>query len=402
MLAGLFNAAAAPANDRSDVQVVRERYADGAIASVRNTVQNAQGDYVNHGEWSAFYRDGKKIGGGEYVMGKREGKWSRWFADYDEDSLFSQPLYREYHGPFKSEADFKHGEIDGIWTIDDRNGQRINEWHFVNGAPHGEWTWYYPSGQKRRQATYVNGTLHGKVHEWAASGKLTSAVEFIGGRKLEHVVEYHHANVKEWEGSYLRAKEVTRTAYEWWLGEAETTVVSVTGEDQRVGKWTWCYAHGQKRIAGSYSGGKPDRQWIWWHPNGQRSISGEYVLGEKSGEWKYWSPTGHLERAEYFPSLQRPDDELPTARQAPQDSTGQGQDNGQPSEDEPELDGRDEVPSPPPIVSEVTRKEPPVKESGNQNDTKLASSTSAAVPPPVAPPSSGDDEINTSAGAPSL
>lgn len=296
-----------PAADEPKIEIVKERFPNGAIAVERHTTQDDKGNYINHGDWVAFYPDGKQLGGGAYVMGKRVGPWSRWFSDYDRDSLFSQPLYREYQGPFKSEAIFVAGELHGPWIIYDHNKQRISQWNFVKGAPHGAWTWYYPSGQKRREAHYVEGVQHGPVHEWAPDGKVILKVDYLGGRKKEQVVKYYGPGRKHWEGWYLRAKEVTRTSYEWWKGAAETSVVRVDGGDQRVGKWTWWFPNGQKQVEGVYAVGKSDLEWTWWHPNGQRWITGSYVLGRKSGVWKHWSPDGRLERTENLPVLNRPE-----------------------------------------------------------------------------------------------
>ena len=176
------------------------------------------------------------------------------------------------------------------------------------------------------------------------------------------MVKYYGPDRKYWEGWYLRAKEVTRTSYEWWQGQAESVVVREEGQDERTGKWTWWFPNGQKQVEGVYSAGLTDLEWAWWHPNGQRWIAGSYVLGKKSGVWKHWASDGRLERTENRPILKRPVDAPPVVNLAGVD----GQDDVPAPADKAKPEGRDEVPA------------PTVK--------KKDQTESQDVPSPVAPP----------------
>ena len=53
-----------PAADEPKIEIVKERFPNGAIAVERHTTQDDKGNYINHGDWVAFYPDGKQLGGG--------------------------------------------------------------------------------------------------------------------------------------------------------------------------------------------------------------------------------------------------------------------------------------------------------------------------------------------------
>ncbi len=299
-----------PVDPAADVptKVVRSRDPRGGI-QIERSVFVKGGKYVNHGAWMASYPDGKEFGGGDYLHGKRHGKWWRWFEP--GEAMFGSPLYREYRGPFKSVAHFVEGEIHGPWVILDWKERKISEWHFAAGQPHGDWTWFYTNGQVRRHCTYVEGVLDGEIVETAPDGKLLSKDQFVLGRPRRHRVGHYGPRVKQWEGWYLYPKEVTKTSYEWWQGEADTQVVGVKGEKLRDGKWTWWFPDGQKQVEGLYVADLRVGPWTWWHPNGAKWHEGVFVGGKKSGEWMHWKPNGEVERKEIFPEIAAPEAEVP-------------------------------------------------------------------------------------------
>lgn len=75
------------------VEIVRERYSNSQIKTERHVTQDTNGNYINHGSWVRFDERGRMVGGGDYKLGLREGKWTRWFAA-NEGPLFSGPLSR--------------------------------------------------------------------------------------------------------------------------------------------------------------------------------------------------------------------------------------------------------------------------------------------------------------------
>ncbi len=286
-------------------EVIRERYPNGAVRIERHVIQNENGDYVNDGAFTLFAPDGKRLGGGNFVLGKRNGLWTKWM--YREESpLLQEAIYAPYQEPFLSEASFVEGQIEGLWTIYDRNKQKVSEWSFLAGAPHGIWTWYYPNGQKLRELTYVNGIPDGKVTQWNQAGIANGSEQYVGGRLRKFEVAWYGPGRKHWEGWYLYGKENTKTTYDWWLGQASTIVVSVAGGKVRDGKWTWWFPNGQKESEGAFAGGAKIGPWTWWHPNGQKWTHGDYVLDQQSGKWTWWNPEGIVEKHREFPVIAAP------------------------------------------------------------------------------------------------
>ncbi len=306
----------ASADEPPSSEVIRERYPNGAVRVERHVIQIENGDYVNHGPYTYFGPDGRKLGGGEFVLGKRNGVWTRWFYRAD-GPLFQEPVYAPYDEPFLSEAHFVDGQIHGPWSIYDRHKQKISEWHFEAGKPHGVWTWYYPGGQKRRELIYVQGDPEGKVLQWSRTGVVDDTEQYAGGRLRRLESAYYGPRQKRWEGWYLYGKEITKTTYDWWKGQASTIVLSVAGEKVRDGKWTWWYPNGQKESEGVYVAGAKNGVWTWWHPNGQKWIQGEYVLDSQSGRWTWWNPEGKVERTKEFPTITAPPSGDPDATELP-------------------------------------------------------------------------------------
>ena len=294
------DSAAVPPVADGNAEVVRDRFPDGNVRVERHVIRGPNNAYVSHGAWTAFYPDGRKIGGGEYVKGKRHGTWSRWFNP-GEAPLLSGPPYAGFHWPYKSTASFVDGEIDGVWAIADSEGQKISEWNFVGGKPQGTWSWWHPNGQKRREMTYQAGVLTGNEFEWDPEGKVISKAEYIGRRKKVFVEAWYSPGVKHWEGWYLEPREITKTEYQWWEGRGSTAVVQVEGRRQRVGQWTWYFPNGQKQSAGPYVNGQMHGEWKWWHPGGETWISGSYAAGKQAGQWTWLHPDGSVEKEQTFP-----------------------------------------------------------------------------------------------------
>src|SRR5262245_42382882 len=56
-----------------EVEMVRERYPDGAIKIERQMTLDRDGNYVNHGGWKMFSTNGDVLAEGQYHFGQRVG-----------------------------------------------------------------------------------------------------------------------------------------------------------------------------------------------------------------------------------------------------------------------------------------------------------------------------------------
>ena len=304
-----------PSSGETDVEMVRERYPDGKIKVEREVIRDAQENYINHGQWKMWDPKGNVVGEGRYVNGLRQGAWTGWYMRADVPLLSDMP-YREYKGPFVSQAEFNGGKLNGPWTIHDAEKHKISEWHYLAGRRHGSWTSWYANGRKMREGNYLNGALDGRVSDWSPEGVLTTNETYQAGHKLARKVAYFAESQKKSEGMYLFAKQELETDDDWW--DAKLSKFTTLGKDERhgesiswhpngqvhvqgayehdapVGTHTWWYANGQKAVEGPFTKGQRHGQWSWYHPNGQKSTQGEFMMGGPHGKWIWWSPAGKV------------------------------------------------------------------------------------------------------------
>src|SRR5262249_9379461 len=76
-------APAATASNSGEPETIRERYDDGKVRIERQVTLDADGNYVNHGEWKMYSHAGDVVAEGHYDMGKRIGTWTRWHGRQD-------------------------------------------------------------------------------------------------------------------------------------------------------------------------------------------------------------------------------------------------------------------------------------------------------------------------------
>ena len=82
---------------------------------------------------------------GEWVDGKRHGKWTLWYGN----------------GVRMSEGEFWEGKPIGKWTYWHENGARLREGEYTGGLEEGEWTTWYETARKKEQGPYRAGRRHG-------------------------------------------------------------------------------------------------------------------------------------------------------------------------------------------------------------------------------------------------
>ena len=299
------------------VEPVTERYPNGSIKVERQVTKDTGGNYVNHGPYTAYDANGKIQKTGQFLNGKQQGLWTQTFAK-DEGHLFSADQDGEYTGPFTSEATFVDGQLQGTWTVKNRDGRNIVEWNFDHGVPDGKWSWWYPNGQERLEATYKNNKLDGEVTEWSQDGKPVGKTTYIDGKAPVRMVGWYTLGQKRYEGSCLRTSDIPDATYDWWNGIVHTANSLPNAADQKhgtwiewypngkkkleaqydhnvaVGKFTWWYENGQKQAEVEYSAGVLDGMWITWHANGLKESQAQHRNGELVDKWLHWNADGKL------------------------------------------------------------------------------------------------------------
>lgn len=303
--------------DSDAVEVVRERFPNRSVKIEREVTQDAEGNYINHGNWKMWDERGTLVAEGRYKHGEREGTWNRWYRGNEIDLLTKAP-YQQFTAPFVSQATFKDGKLDGKWAIFDSKQRKISDWEFAGGERHGKSIWLFANGRKMREIDFDNGEINGDFIEWNAEGKETSKAAYQHGRKLALKTDHHdgRSKQKKSEGMYLYAKEIVQTPDDWW--DAKIAVYAKQGKDEKhgawtawyasgqkqlegeyqndlqVGKFTWWYDNGQMALEGSFENGKQAGPWVWWHPNGLKATQGEYADGNPTGRWRWWDVNGRV------------------------------------------------------------------------------------------------------------
>jgi len=385
-------------SENTDVEIVRERYPDGKVKVEREVIRDAEENYVNHGTWKMWDKSGNVVGEGRYVNSQRQGVWTGWFMPA-EVSLLGEMPYKQYQGPFISQAEFDGGKLNGRWVIYDAKQRKISEWNYLAGRRHGSWTSWYANGKKMREVNYVNGDLEGKATEWTPDGAVSTNDTFQGGHKLARKIEYHTANQKKSEGMYLFAKQELVQEDEWWdaklakftavgkdVRHGDTTLWHSNGQvqmqgayeyDQPVGTSTWWYANGQKAIQGSYTSGQRHGEWAWYHENGQKSTHGEFAMGAPHGRWIWWNPQGKVaQKIEYSPGSKGEAAAVVADKSSPRVG-----DKVEPAEESAQRD------KPVPVDTEESdRLAPQPADEKNNTSEDTADEESALVPQPAAAP----------------
>ena len=298
-------------------ELIQERFPNGKIRIERRVVQDADGNYVKDGAWKMFDQQGTAIAEGNFRNNKREGTWRRWLQAESVQSSYSfSTVFSQFSAPFISEATFRNGQINGLWTISDGKDRKVLEIEFSNGQRDGKATWWFSNGHKKLQVTYRNGVIDGQRVEWNSESKLISKQTFQNGRKLAKKTFREYPENKSGEGVFLHAKEVVRTLDNFWNTQFAT--YTIQGIDKKHGHWiswhsngkrkyegefknnlqvgsfTWWFSNGQKSTEGSFIAGKRQGAWTWWHQNGQKATNGSYADGNPTGNWKWWDHTGKL------------------------------------------------------------------------------------------------------------
>jgi antitoxin component YwqK of YwqJK toxin-antitoxin module len=266
-----------------------QRYPDGRPQVTRQVMQDAAGNFLNHGIWKLFSRRGEVMAEGEFNEGLMDGTWQRWHA-VGSGGLFQEAPFNQFQGPWLSMATFRNGKLDGSWTIFDRSRRKILEMPYARGKRHGRATWYYPNGLPMREVDFSEGQLHGQLVEYNQQNRRTREAVYDEGQEIITRTEWYYRDQKRSESSYLGPKAEFLADDDWW--NAQPAAYETTGDEVQHGPTREWYPNGQLRLAGQYRQGLQTGSFMWWHANGQKQIEGQFVNGLKNGRWRWFHASG--------------------------------------------------------------------------------------------------------------
>lgn len=310
----------APAKADSS-EVIEERYPDGSLKVAREVIQDAAGNYMNHGAWKMFNQRGALVAEGQFYEDKRHGVWNRWYQAGEIPLLKTKP-FSDFQAPFISQGIFDSGDLHGAWLFYDAKHRKICEIRFTHGERDGVATWYHPNGRKMREIKYDKGVVDGLVQEWAPDGTLVLSDKYDKGRRHMTQTVHYGGDAKKFTGQFLEPELQAKTLDDWWNGRMAVYTSSgkpikhgsytswhpngqlrMRGEykyDMPIGTFSWWYPNGQKSLEGTYEEGKQEGEWNWWHENGQPSIRGYFTAGNPSGKWTWWNKEGKVAQSGDF------------------------------------------------------------------------------------------------------
>jgi antitoxin component YwqK of YwqJK toxin-antitoxin module len=315
------------ADPNRPVEIIQERYAGGQLKVRREVTQDKHDNYILHGEWKMWDEAGNLIGAGEYRNDRREGSWFRLHTGKDAE-IFAELPYTQFKAPFRSEAMFQDGKLQGKWIITDSEGRVASESDYVDGVRDGATRWNYVSGNLMRESVFKNGLLDGYIRTYDADSTLIEELKFEQGHKIAMKVEHNEAGQKIWEAMFMHAQLVIDTDVDWWNAKPATfrtegedvkhglatgwhangqmRIQGVYDRDQPNGQFTWWYENGQEEVTGSFKYGLKEGLWVWRHPNGQKSMMGENKDGAATGVWYKWQEDGRLvEKTDFSATLEQ-------------------------------------------------------------------------------------------------
>lgn len=275
-------------------EIVRERYPDGSIKILRTIAQDADGNYYNDGGWLMKDRQQRSIASGTYVRGAMEGDWER-VHEVGTGGLFSQMPFSLYSGPFLSRANFVRNQIDGVWTISDKDKKLIFSITYKNGVRSGPAKWLYPSGKPMREATFKEGVPHGIVLQWDQQGKIQRREQFVDGRKVIRRKSTYPNQTLASERVFRDRKLTPQGSDNWWAAKPAT--FDRDGEAVQHGPVAEWYPNRQPKMTGRYIDGQRDGLFTWWHESHNKKAEGNFAKGKRVGLWRYWHESG-MKRSE--------------------------------------------------------------------------------------------------------
>ena len=113
-----------------------------------------------------YYEDGSEAELIEYVDGKRDGFYKKWFTD-------GQLSFESFY------VDGKQENLTKTWW---KNGNKRSEAFYVKGLVNGTQRQWYISGEKFKEMNMANGQEEGIQKAWRRNGKIYNNYEAKNGR----------------------------------------------------------------------------------------------------------------------------------------------------------------------------------------------------------------------------
>ena len=274
----------------------RENYSDGKIG-VNGSMKNGFRD----GLFTYFHPNGE-------IFSKRL---------FHQDSLWSVEFTKDSHGKLLKTGDLIKG--CGNFTDYFRTGKKSGKGNYENGVKEGTWTFYFNNGTLASQGNFVNGLKDGLWKEYERSKgwwqgnyiKGKSEGQWIyydsdGHILIEGVVKndiqngfwkYYDENGDWCEGVIIDGKQERKWVYWYSTYREHGELLYINGNKE--GNCIWWYKDGKLCREGHYKNDVGEGFWKQYNEDGSWA-EGVYSDGKQEGEWKEFRSDGKYRKSRYY------------------------------------------------------------------------------------------------------
>lgn len=187
----------------------QSRFEDGPHKTYYDSGElKSEGDYLNgkrNGKWLSYHKNGRISKEYEYDKGKYVNTSVKSF--YDDGTLKNEYVKEEDY--FVSVGYYESGNLKykrkyegGFYRFYRENGLLKIEANYVKYDLYGIWKLYYENGNVAWQVSYLNGYRNGAYKQFYENGQLQVEGVIIKDKKKGEEKRYTKDGHLEWEGNY--------------------------------------------------------------------------------------------------------------------------------------------------------------------------------------------------------
>ncbi|NOZ75809.1 MAG: toxin-antitoxin system YwqK family antitoxin [FCB group bacterium] len=244
-------------------------YTSGARESETELANGiAQGKYIS------WYPNGQLHITGNFLQGKRDGKWK----------------VRTRQGTLDSLIEYRLGELDGRVITYYSNGKKKRLIYFSNDVPNGSLIEWNTANKKTLTGEYLLGQRTG-TWTWKSDGVHKDSVRsWLQGRPHGIWEDFYHDGTPSFKRFYQDS--LLTGAFQRWYPDGSSAVKGSMNGNLRDGVWTWKNTKGKPDSVREYRNGLPNGKWIDYNTDGKPQWVRTYTDSLPDGTWKRWYPDG--------------------------------------------------------------------------------------------------------------
>ncbi|MBF0432669.1 MAG: hypothetical protein HQK83_15400 [Fibrobacteria bacterium] len=301
-----------------------EHYQNGAKKKEWTVQKEESGEYVKHGNYRLWYKNGQIKSTAPYKRGLKHGKEKKWFkngkiqyeGEYQQGHLVEERQWDEQsrtvaHRTFRIVTKYfdsipvtsqpqkirerysvligkevKHGSYR-VWHV---NGQVVVSTDYFFGKNHGYYREWFPNGEQKIEGKFFHGQREGVWRSWYQNGKPQSQIVFKKNQKNGLFRGWHPNGVlKE---KYNVKQDTLYGKYCLWYPDGQLKEKKYYKAGVLNGPFTTWYANGQVRRECHWTKGATQGVVKEWYPDGSIRALTTFKNGEKHGRMQSWYDNG--------------------------------------------------------------------------------------------------------------